>query len=107
MPEIVLAIVIGLVIAQFYIIVKLVNSLRGTNKLLMELRLIFKKSGIYFEPGRKQVVADNSCQYCRFRISYIQITDDSGSDAFYYRCSKRNLEIRLADSCDGFQRDLT
>lgn len=107
MPEIVLALVIGLVIVQFYIIVKLVNSMRGTNKLLMELRLIFKRAGVYFDPGRENVVAEKSCRYCRFRISYIQITDESGSDAFYYRCRKRNLEIRLDDSCEAFLRDLT
>ncbi len=106
MLEIILAIVTGLVIAQLLVILKLIGSLKATNQLLMEVRLIFKRAGIYFEPDKKNFIAERSCQYCKHRVTYIQITDDTGSDAFYYRCRKRNIEIRLGDTCDAFQRDL-
>jgi len=106
MIEIILVIVTSLAIAQSIIIFRLIGSLKATNRLLMEVRLLFKRAGVYFEPDKKRYVAEHSCQYCKHRVTYIQITDDLGSDAFYYRCRKRNLEIHLGDTCDAFQRDL-
>jgi len=107
MLEIILAVVTCLAIAQLVVIIKLITTLKATNRLLVEVRLIFRRAGIYFEPDRKKFIAERSCQYCKYRVTYIQITDEQGSDAFYYRCRKRNLEIRLGDTCDAFQRDLS
>jgi hypothetical protein len=107
MLELILVIISGLTIAQFFVILKLFRSLKTTNRLLTEVRLIFRRAGIYFEPVKKKYIAERSCQFCKYRVTYIQITDDPGSDAFYYRCRKRNLDIRLGDTCDAFERDLS
>jgi hypothetical protein len=75
------------------------------NKLLFEVRLLFKNSGIFYQPQKEKVIKSNSCQFCQHRISFIQLTDETKHDNFYYKCSKNNIEITLADTCSSFVRD--
>jgi len=84
---------------------KIVAIIKQMNKLLFEVRILFKHSGIFFQPQRNNVVKSNSCQYCKYRMSFIQITDEENRDNFYYKCKKHDIEISLSDSCAQFQRD--
>jgi len=84
---------------------KIVTIIRQMNKLLLEVRLLFKHSGIFFKPKKNKVVHSNSCQYCKYRMSFIQITDEENRDNFYYKCKNHDIEISLSDSCAQFQRD--
>jgi hypothetical protein len=84
---------------------KIVTIIKQMNKLLLEVRLLFKHSGIFFQPKKNKVIKSNSCQYCKHRISFIQITDEENKDNFYYKCKKHDIEISLSDSCAQFQRD--
>jgi hypothetical protein len=75
------------------------------NKLLFEVRLLFKHSGIFYQPQKNKIIKSNSCQHCIHRISFIQITDEETRDNFYYKCKKHDIEIDLSDSCTQFERD--
>jgi hypothetical protein len=84
---------------------KIISILRQMNKLLFEVRLLFKHSGIFFQAQKNKVIKSNSCQYCKYRRSFIQLTDEESKDNFYYKCKKHDIEISLSDSCAQFQRD--
>ena len=84
---------------------KIVAIIKQMNKLLFEVRILFKHSGIFFQPQKNNVVKSNSCQNCKYRMSFIQITDEENRDNFYYKCKKHDIEISLSNSCAQFQRD--
>ncbi|MEE9119577.1 MAG: hypothetical protein V3U02_13420 [Calditrichia bacterium] len=97
-----LLILFGIQAVTFF---KIISTLRQMNKLLFEVRLLFKHSGIFFQPQKNKVIKSNSCQYCKYRRSFIQLTDEDSKDNFYYKCQKQDIEILLSDSCAQFQRD--
>lgn len=84
---------------------KIVSIIKQMNKLLFEVRLLFKHSGIFYQPQKNSVIKSNSCQYCKYRMSFIQLSDEEEKDNFYYKCKKHEIEISLSDSCAQFQRD--
>jgi hypothetical protein len=90
---------------QVITFLKVVSIIRQMNKLLFEVRLLFKHSGIFFQPQKNNVIKSNSCQYCKHRMSFIQLTEEENKDNFYYKCKKHDIEISLTDSCAQFQRD--
>jgi len=90
---------------QVVTFVKIVAILRQMNKLLFEVRILFKHSGIFFLLQKNNIIKSNSCQYCKFRMSYIQLTEEEKKDNFYYKCKKHDIEISLSDSCAQFHRD--
>ena len=100
-----LLILISLALIQIFSFSKLIQTIRQMTKMLQEIRLIFKKSGIYYDQHAHRIIAHKSCQFCRHRISYIKTGDDEENEGFYYRCRQRNIEILLQDSCDYFDRD--
>lgn len=95
-----------LILIQILVFFRISNLIKYTNKLLFEVRILFKNSGIFFQPKPKSVFTYNTCQYCKNRLSFIQVLDDSATDNFYYKCKKRNMEVALSDSCEHFDRDV-
>ena len=104
-------VLIGIVVLLFVIQVltvgKLFSVVRQMNSLLFEIRILFKSTGVYYVKEKKKVLNINNCQYCKYRMSFIQVTSDIQNDQFYYRCKLRNIEITLSDSCENFKRDHT
>jgi len=90
---------------QLVTFLKIVAIIKQMNKLLFEVRLLFKHSGIFFQPKKNKIIKTSSCQYCKHRMSFIQLTDEDSKDNFYYKCKKHDIEISLSDSCAQFQRD--
>lgn len=43
-----------------------------------------------------------SCQFCKFRQTYIKATISGESDDFYYRCKFHHKGVKLNDSCPDF-----
>jgi len=105
MTDFLLVALMILFVIQMVTFVKIVAIIKQMNKLLFEVRILFKHSGIFFQPQKNNVIKSNSCQYCKYRMSFIQLTDDEGKDNFYYKCKKHDIEILLSDSCAQFQRD--
>jgi hypothetical protein len=94
-----------LFIVQVLSVVKLMTVAKQMNSLLFEMRILFKKSGLFYNKEKNQVIHFDNCQYCKNRISFVQITDAPDGDQFYYRCKIKNIEVHLADSCEHFERD--
>ncbi len=100
-----LIILLSLAMIQIFSFTRLIQTIRQMTKMLQEIRLIFKKSGIYYDQHAQRLIAHKSCQFCRHRISYIKTNDEEENEGFYYRCRQRNVEIMLHDSCEYFDRD--
>ena len=105
MTDVLLIAFIALFTIQVVIFIKFITILRQMNKLLFEVRILFKHSGIFFLPQSKNVIKSNSCQYCKYRMSFVQLSDEKEQDNFYYKCKMHDIEISLSDSCNQFQRD--
>lgn len=105
MTDILLIFLVILFVVQIITFVKVFSIVKQMNKLLFEVRLLFRHSGIFYEPRKDKITKSNSCQHCKYRISYIELTDEKNRDNFYYKCKKHNIEIFLTDSCAHFQRD--
>jgi len=101
-----LIVLLAMFIVQMFTFWKIARIIHQVNKLLFEIRLMFKHSGISYEPKKKAIMEYKICQYCRHRISFIQISDNAESDNFYYKCKKSNIEISLSSSCSEFERDI-
>jgi len=96
---------ICLVVVQIFSFTKFIQTMRQLTRMLMEIRLVFRKSGIYYDQHAQRIMAHKSCQFCRHRVSYIKTTDEEENEGFYYRCRQRDVEVMLQDSCEHFDRD--
>ena len=105
MGEILAVAILLVFVIQVFGFYKIVSIIRQLNKLLMEIRLLFKSSGIYYDHKDSTVMQSCSCKHCIYRMSFINISDNYDSENFYYRCKKQNVEITLNDSCNNFERD--
>jgi hypothetical protein len=92
-------------IIQIVILTRIVFIIRRFTKILFEIRLIFKHSGLSYEPKINLVIKDDVCEHCKFRMPYIETSGEASLDNFYYKCKKRNVEIDLNDTCKFFKRD--
>jgi len=100
-----LLILIFLALLQIFSFSKLIQTIKQLTKMLLEIRLLFKKSGIHYDQHINRIIEYKSCQFCRHRMSFIQSGDEEDTEEFYYRCKQRNIEITLHDHCEYFDRD--
>ena len=101
-------ILIGFVIffvVQLVILSRIVFVIRRFTKILFEIRLIFKHSGLSYDSKKEVVVKEDICEFCKFRMPYLEMSGEASLDNFYHKCKKRNVEIDLSDTCKFFQRD--
>jgi len=94
-----------LVFIQIFTFVKVMRLVRQISKMLLEVRILFKNSGIYYLPNENRVIRDTTCQYCRFRQTFIHFSGHVEQDNFYYKCKKHEKEVALSDKCEQFERD--
>ena len=94
-----------LFIVQIVTFLKVLLIIRHTNRLLFEVRLLFKHSGVQNNDRDSTVLNFKVCQHCKHRLSFIQISNEPASDNFYYKCKKHDIEILLSDTCDQFARE--
>ena len=101
--------IIGLValfIIQLFVFYKIVMIVRQFTRLLLEVRLLFRHAGISYEHNTKKIVDLKTCQFCKYRLPYIKISENDTVDDFYHKCKKKDIEINLNDTCNLFERDL-
>ena len=103
--EIILGGFIVFFIIQVAILTRIVFVIRRFTKMLFEIRLIFKHSGLSYDPEKKVVIKDDICEHCIFRMPYIEMSGEASLENFYYKCKKRNVDINLSDTCKFFKRD--
>jgi len=94
-----------LVFVQIFTFVKVMRLVSQISKMLLEVRLLFKNSGIYYLPNENRIVKATTCRYCRFRQTFIHLTEQVEQDNFYYLCKKHEKEVALSDRCEQFERD--
>ena len=99
-----LIVLLVLFFIQILAFLKLIKIIKQINKFLFEFRILLKRGSIS-APKYSSIFYKNTCQYCKHRMSFIQITDGDITDNFYYKCRKKNVEIALADTCNKFERD--
>lgn len=107
LTDFLLATFIILFIVQLFVLYRIFAITNQFTRLLLEIRLLFKHVGISYEPRTKKISDQKICQYCKFRLSFIKMSDNDAADDFYYKCRKKNLEVHLNDSCKYFEWDLT
>jgi hypothetical protein len=105
MTEILIIIFTVIIIIQLIYFSKLIAITKRLNKFLLEVRLYFKNSGLFYNVHDQSIMRSNTCQYCKHRMSYINISNEDDFENFYYRCKKQNIDILLSDSCSHFDRD--
>ena len=105
MVEIFIVTLVILFMVQAFTFIKVMRIIKQVSKLLFEVRILFKNSGIYYEAKQNRLIKSNTCQYCRNRLSFIQIADESDRNSFYYICKKHDTQITLSDTCQQFERD--
>ena len=88
MTDFLLIALIVLFIIQVITFIKLVTIMRQMNL-----------------PQNNNVIKSNSCQYCKYRMSFVQLSDEKEQDNFYYKCKMHDIDISLSDSCEQFHRD--
>lgn len=98
-----------ILIGLLMIIVILAVQVTILLKIKKMIFLMSKKKNVFQNPYTTCQNLDlqkykNSCQNCKYRLSYIHIGVPGGED-FYYRCKIRNIEVSLKDSCERYKED--
>lgn len=66
----------------------------------------FYRVGLAGQVNRAKKDEPHTCQFCKYRLSFIHMSDNSGEvEDFYYKCQLRKIEIKLDESCERFERD--
>ena len=97
---------LALFVIQLFVFYKIVTIVRQFTRLLLEVRLLFRHAGISYEHNKKEIMDLKTCQFCKYRLPYIKISENDTVDDFYHKCKKKDIEITLNDTCDQFERDL-
>jgi L-ribulose-5-phosphate 3-epimerase UlaE len=95
-----------LFISQFYYLLKIKKILNQLTKNSDYYLKIFNRIGNPSQFSKKQNRIPQTCQFCRYRISYIHMgnTENTPED-FYYKCRLNNISIKLNDYCNRFDNE--
>ncbi len=97
---------IFLVIFQFILLVRIRRLLDNVSRYTENLSKLFYRAGTSSVKLLEGDAFPKTCQFCRYRLSYIHMGDkDSEVEDFYYKCRLRNIEVTLNDSCDRYEKD--
>ncbi len=92
-------------VAQVFILIRIILTIKSFTRMLLEFRMILKYHGFNYTPEKKLAEKSNTCNYCKYRVPYIDLSGKPFHGDFYYNCKKRNIEIKLSDTCKHFKRD--
>ena len=88
-----------LLIVQIIALVRvkqLINRLRHT---LVDLRNM-QRNEAFILPRQLR-----TCQFCKYRMSYIKANISGNKENFYYRCSYHDKNVSLKSTCKQFEFD--
>ena len=94
---------LSLIIVQVVILVKTYLLVRKTSRMLYELKFFLAR---YYPKKSEKYSESRICRNCKFRMTYIHISEGVHDNAFYYQCKLHKREITLKDSCPNFKRYL-
>ncbi len=106
--NVILIISISVCVIPMIMFVKMMRLTRYINRLLIEVKSVVQRhSSVALDVSPKGMFEFNTCKYCRHRMSFIQITEETALDNFYYKCKLHKKDIALGNTCMQFERDLT
>ena len=110
-PEIIaifLVILFLLFALQTLVLIRIRKLLQNISSYTENISKFFYKYGVFTVFKPKTDLAPKTCQYCKFRLSFIHMgNNESGVEDFYYKCKLQNTDIRLQDTCEHFESEKT
>lgn len=101
-------ILFSIIILQVLVLLRIKMTLQNISTYIENISKFFFRMGITTSFTPAQQSAPKTCQYCKYRLSYIHMSKNEGEiEDFYYRCQIRNIEITLDDSCEQFENEKT
>lgn len=104
--KIILIALLPIILVQLFLLVRIRKVLKNMAYYIEILSRFFYRFGNSESHPSPNTSADRTCQFCKFRMSFIHMGEkESHSEDFYYKCRLRNVDINLKDSCDLFEAE--
>ncbi|MEJ2049015.1 MAG: hypothetical protein P8Y60_04090 [Calditrichota bacterium] len=101
---IIIFVVFSIFLFQLFIILRIKKILLQISFYIESISRFFYRVGISSSLRAKTEVGPKTCQYCKYRMSFIHMSENEAEvEDFYYKCRLRNVEIDLKDSCQQFE----
>jgi len=105
-----LVIMVVLLIVQAYVLLRIRNILQAISMNFDSVIYFWRKFISSQEKSKKapqtQQKVTKTCQFCKHRLAYINTSKTRDDEEnFYHRCSLRNIDVSLRDSCTHFEQD--
>lgn len=103
-----LVVVAVLLILQAYMLLRIRNMLQAIALNFDSITYLMRKLSAASALGGKTASGQfpRTCQFCKHRLAFINTGKTSAEeDDFYHRCSLRNINVSLEDSCPKFETD--
>lgn len=105
-----LVVMVVLLIVQAYVLLRIRNILQAISMNFDSVIYFWRKFISSQEKSNKaprtQPKVTKTCQFCKHRLAYINTSKTRDDEEnFYHRCSLRNIDVSLRDSCTHFEQD--
>jgi hypothetical protein len=98
--------VVLLLILQIIMLFRIRGIIKQISFYIESISRFFYRVGISAATNVKKPQAPKTCQFCKFRLSFIHMSEHKGEvEDFYYKCQLRNIEIQLDDTCEQYEKD--
>ncbi len=104
--SVVVLLLLSLLIFQFTLLLRIRRLLKRVSAYVDSVTRYLARIDNQTVQSRRREAFPSTCQFCRYRLSYINTRDrESEVEDFYYKCRLRNIEVTLDDSCERFETD--
>ena len=98
--------VVALFIIQLLLLLRIRNILQQISFYIESISRFFYRVGISSAVKKPAPAVPRTCQFCKFRLSFIHMSENKGEvEDFYYKCQLRNIEVQLDETCEQFEKD--
>jgi len=103
---VIIVVLLTLFISQLYYLLKIKKILNQLTRYSDYYLKIFSRTGNPAQFSANQNRIPQTCQFCKYRMSYIQMGGDENSpEDFYYKCRLNNISIKLNDYCNRYESE--
>ncbi|GAB4371283.1 MAG: hypothetical protein Kow0042_13950 [Calditrichia bacterium] len=91
---------------QIILLLRIRTILQQISFYIESISRFFYRVGIASSPIKNKPQIPKTCQYCKFRLSFIHMSERNGEvEDFYYKCQLRNTEVQLNETCERYEKD--
>ena len=102
--KIIVVALLSIIVVQLLLLLRIRQVLKNMSYYMETLSKFFYRFGGSAATGTQNDVALRTCQYCKYRMSFIHMGEkEKNSEDFYYKCRLRNVDITLKDTCEHFE----